>query len=76
MDFHLQTPRGPVISDCYNKTIAHDNIVVSTRDNKFREKKKSKVITDSDHTLLHVYACSAVHSDWDVGLDKAKMTGL
>ena len=25
--------------------------------------------------LLHVYACSAVHSALDVGFDKAKITG-
>jgi hypothetical protein len=27
-------------------------------------------------TLLHVYACSAVHSDCGVGFESARITGL
>jgi len=29
-----------------------------------------------DFTLLHVYASSAVHSDCDVGFDKARIIGF
>jgi hypothetical protein len=73
MGFYSQISHGPD-----NRCITWLGYVLA-RISWYRNMKSTRgvVVPDSmNATWLHEYACSAVHSDCDVGFDRARMMGL